>query len=69
MGSSNPQFLMVPFLTKLNIPISMIAHGAEFNVIRFIPVLGKIMSKSMDMLEQIYTISYFSLNKLEKLNG
>ncbi len=69
MGSSNPQFLMVPFLTKLNIPISMIAHGAEFNVIRFIPVLGKIMSKSMDMLEQIYTISYFSLNKLEKLTS
>ena len=67
MGSSNPQFLMIRFLTKLDIPISMIAHGAEFNVIRFIPGLRKIMSKSMDMLENIYTISHFSFNKLEKV--
>ncbi len=67
MGSSNPQFLMIPFLTKLNIPISMIAHGAEFNVIRVIPGLRKIMSKFMDMLENIYTISHFSFNKLEKV--
>ena len=64
MGSSNPQFLLIRFLTKLDIPISMIAHGAEFNVIRFIPGLRKIMSKSMDMLENIYTISHFSFNKL-----
>ena len=61
MGSSNPQFLLVHFLLKLNIPISMIAHGAEFNVVRFIPVLNKIMFRSMNSLNAIYTVSNFSL--------
>ena len=67
MGSSNPQFLLVHFLLKLNIPISMIAHGAEFNVVRFIPVLNKIMFRSMNSLNAIYTVSNFSLRKLKKI--
>ena len=67
MGSSNPQFLLVRFLLKLNIPISMIAHGAEFNIVRFIPILNNIMRSSMSSLNTIYTISNFSLKKLEKM--
>jgi len=67
MGSSNPQFLLVHFLLKLNIPISMIAHGAEFNLIRFIPIFNNIMRSSMSSLNTIYTISNFSLRKLEKM--
>ncbi len=67
MGSSNPQFLLVHFLLKLNIPISMIAHGAEFNIVRFIPILNNIMRSSMGSLNTIYTISNFSLKKLEKM--
>ena len=67
MGSSNPQFILVRFLIRLNIPISMIAHGAEFNIIRFIPVLRNIMTKSMNSLKTIYTVSNFSLKKLEKM--
>jgi len=69
LGSSNPQFLLVHPLLKFNIPISMVAHGAEFNIIRFIPILRQIMIKSMNSVNVIFTISNFSVRKLEKITS
>ena len=66
LGSSNPQFLLVSNLLKLNIPIYMIAHGAEFNILRYVPLLSRVLKKAMDAVTEVYTISSFSLRKLKR---
>ena len=47
----------------------MLIHGAEFNIINSIPVAKKIMQKSLDSLEKIFTVSFFTSRKLEEITA
>ncbi len=66
-ASSNPQFLLVNKLDYLGIKQFMLIHGAEFNIINSIPIAKKIMQKSLDSLEKIFTVSFFTSRKLEEI--
>lgn len=66
-ASSNPQFLLVNKLNYLGIKQFMLVHGAEFNIINSVPVLKKIMKKSFNSLEKIFTVSFFTSRKLEEI--
>ena len=46
----------------------MIVHGAEFNIINSIPVLKKILRRSFNALEKIFTVSFFTARKLEDIS-
>ena len=72
-GSSNPNFLFVNKLNTLNVPNSpknvkipqyMICHGAEFNVLNYIPIVRNLLSRNLDNLNTIFTVSEFSRKKL-----
>ena len=54
-ASSNPQY--------------MIIHGAEFNVIDSIPIVKKIFRRSLESLEKIFTVSYFTGRKLQEITS
>ena len=71
-GSSNPNFLFVNKLNTLNVPNSpknvkipqyMICHGAEFNVLNYIPIVRNLLSRNLDNLNTIFTVSEFSRKK------
>ena len=72
-GSSNPNFLFVNKLNTLDVPNSpknvkipqyMICHGAEFNVLNYIPIVRNLLSRNLDNLNTIFTVSEFSRKKL-----
>ena len=72
-GSSNPNFLFVNKLNTLDVPNSpknvkipqyMICHGAEFNVLNYIPIVRNLLSRNLDNLNTICTVSEFSRKKL-----
>ena len=67
-ASSNPQFLLVNQLEQLGKKQYMIVHGAEFNIINSIPVLKKILRRSFNALEKIFTVSFFTARKLEDIS-
>ena len=46
----------------------MIVHGAEFNIINSIPILKKILRRSFNTLEKIFTVSFFTARKLEDIS-
>ena len=47
----------------------MIIHGAEFNVIDSIPIVKKIFRRSLESLEKIFTVSYFTGRKLQEITS
>ena len=75
-GSSNPQFLLVNKLDQISnpnnpknikIPQYMICHGAEFNILNYIPVVRRLLRKSLNKLNKIFTVSEFSKKKLQDI--
>ncbi len=72
-GSSNPNFLFVNKLTNLELPNQprhikipqyMICHGAEFNILNYIPVVRTILKRNLNNLNSVFTVSEFSRKKL-----
>ncbi len=72
-GSSNPNFLFVNKLTNLELPNQprhikipqyMICHGAEFNILNYIPLLRTILKRNLNNLNKVFTVSEFSRKKL-----
>ena len=72
-GSSNPNFLFVNKLTNLQLPNQprhikipqyMICHGAEFNILNYIPLIRTILKRNLNNLNKIFTVSEFSRKKL-----
>ena len=72
-GSSNPNFLFVNKLTNLQLPNQprhikipqyMICHGAEFNVLNYIPLIRTILKRNLNNLNKVFTVSEFSRKKL-----
>ena len=72
-GSSNPNFLFVNKLTNLQLPNQprhikipqyMICHGAEFNILNYIPLVRTILKRNLNNLNKIFTVSEFSRKKL-----
>ena len=62
-GSSNPQFLLINKLDQISnpdnpknvkIPQFMICHGAEFNILNYIPVVRTILKSSLKKLNKIF---------------
>ena len=47
----------------------MIIHGAEFNVIDSIPIVKKTFRRSLESLEKIFTVSYFTGRKLQEITS
>ena len=77
-GSSNPNFLFVNKLNTLAVPNSpknvkipqyMICHGAEFNVLNYIPIVRNLLSRNLDNLNTIFTVSEFSRKKLADITN
>tara|TARA_B100000700_G_scaffold24295_2_gene23549 strand:- start:315 stop:1394 length:1080 start_codon:yes stop_codon:yes gene_type:complete len=77
-GSSNPNFLFINKLNTLNIPDSpknikipqyMICHGAEFNVLNYIPIIRNALKRNLDNLNKIFTVSEFSRKKLNNITS
>tara|TARA_Y100000389_G_scaffold50103_1_gene45813 strand:- start:5885 stop:6955 length:1071 start_codon:yes stop_codon:yes gene_type:complete len=75
-GSSNPQFLLVNKLDQISnpdspknvkIPQYMICHGAEFNILNYIPIVRSILKRSLNKLNKIFTVSEFSKKKLQDI--
>lgn len=75
-GSSNPQFLLINKLDQISnpdnpknvkIPQFMICHGAEFNILNYIPVVRTILKSSLKKLNKIFTVSEFSKKKLQDI--
>ena len=75
-GSSNPQFLLVNKLDQISnpnnpknikIPQYMICHGAEFNILNYIPVVRRLLRNSLNKLNKIFTVSEFSKKKLQDI--
>jgi phosphatidylinositol alpha-1,6-mannosyltransferase len=66
-ASSNPQFLLVNQLAKIDCKQYMIIHGAEFNIINSIPLIKNVMRRSFNALEKIFTVSFFTARKLEDI--
>ena len=66
-ASSNPQFLLVNQLAKIDCKQYMIIHGAEFNIINSIPLIKNVMRRSFNTLEKIFTVSFFTARKLEDI--
>ena len=66
-GSSNPQFLLIKRLKKFNIPQFMIIHGAEFNILKSIPILKKFLKNNLNELKTIFSVSFFTARKLKDL--
>jgi phosphatidylinositol alpha-1,6-mannosyltransferase len=75
-GSSNPQFLLIGKLDQISninspknikIPQFMICHGAEFNVLNFVPLLRTILKRNLNKLNKIFTVSEFSKKKLQDI--
>tara|TARA_Y100001970_G_scaffold282117_1_gene394312 strand:+ start:44 stop:1111 length:1068 start_codon:yes stop_codon:yes gene_type:complete len=72
-GSSNPNFLFVNKLTNLDLPNQprhikipqyMICHGAEFNILNYIPLVRTILKRNLNNLNKVFTVSEFSRKKL-----
>ena len=72
-GSSNPNFLFVNKLTNLELPNQprnikipqyMICHGAEFNILNYIPLIRTILKRNLNKLNKVFTVSEFSRKKL-----
>jgi len=72
-GSSNPNFLFVNKLTNLQLPNQprhikipqyMICHGAEFNILNYIPLIRTILKRNLNNLNKVFTVSEFSRKKL-----
>jgi len=72
-GSSNPNFLFVNKLTNLELPNQprhikipqyMICHGAEFNILNYIPLIRTILKRNLNNLNKVFTVSEFSRKKL-----
>jgi len=68
-ASSNPQFYLVDKLKNFGLKQYMIIHGAEFNVIDSIPIVKKIFRRSLESLEKIFTVSYFTGRKLQEITS
>ena len=68
-ASSNPQFYLVNKLKNFGLKQYMIIHGAEFNVIDSIPIVKKIFRRSLESLEKIFTVSYFTGRKLQEITS
>ncbi len=68
-ASSNPQFYLVDKLKSFGLKQYMIIHGAEFNVIDSIPIVKKIFRRSLESLEKIFTVSYFTGRKLQEITS
>lgn len=66
-ASSNPQFLMIKKLKIYNLPQYMIVHGAEFNIVRSIPFLNRVLKNNLNDLEKIFTVSYYTARKLRTI--
>ena len=75
-GSSNPQFLLVNKLDQIlntenpksiKIPQFMICHGAEFNILNYIPVVRTLLKRNLNKLKKIFTVSEFSKKKLQDI--
>lgn len=75
-GSSNPQFLLIGKLDQISninspknikIPQFMICHGAEFNVLNYIPLLRSVLKRNLNKLNKIFTVSEFSKKKLQDI--
>lgn len=75
-GSSNPQFLLVNKLDQISnsdnpknikIPQFMICHGAEFNILNYIPFIRTLLKKNLNKLNKIFTVSEFSKKKLQDI--
>ena len=75
-GSSNPQFLLVNKLDQIlntenpksiKIPQFMICHGAEFNILNYIPVVRTLLKRNLNKLNKIFTVSEFSKKKLQDI--
>ena len=45
----------------------MICHGAEFNILNYIPVVRRLLRKSLNNLNKIFTVSQFSKKKLQDI--
>ena len=43
----------------------MICHGAEFNVLNYIPLLRSVLKRNLNKLNKIFTVSEFSKKKLQ----
>jgi len=72
-GSSNPNFLFINKLTNLELPNQprhikipqyMICHGAEFNILNYIPLIRTILKRNLNNLNKVFTVSEFSRKKL-----
>ena len=68
-ASSNPQFYLVNKLKSFGLKQFMIIHGAEFNIIDSIPIVKKIFRRSLESLEKIFTVSYFTGRKLQEITS
>ena len=75
-GSSNPQFLLVNKLDQIlntenpksiKIPQFMICHGAEFNILNYIPVVRTLLKRNLNKLNKVFTVSEFSKKKLQDI--
>lgn len=77
-GSSNPQFLLVNKLDQISnpdnpknvkVPQYMICHGAEFNILNYIPIVRTLLKRSLNKLNKIFTVSEFSAKKLQDITS
>tara|TARA_B110000438_G_scaffold262604_1_gene274046 strand:- start:2689 stop:3756 length:1068 start_codon:yes stop_codon:yes gene_type:complete len=75
-GSSNPQFLLINKLNQISnannsknitIPQFMICHGAEFNILNYIPLIRTLLKRNLNKLNKIFTVSEFSKKKLQDI--
>lgn len=75
-GSSNPQFLLINKLDQISnannpknitIPQFMICHGAEFNILNYIPLIRTLLKRNLNKLNKIFTVSEFSKKKLQDI--
>ena len=48
----------------MKIPQYMICHGAEFNILNYIPVVRTILKRNLNNLNSVFTVSEFSRKKL-----
>jgi phosphatidylinositol alpha-1,6-mannosyltransferase len=72
-GSSNPQFLLVNKLDQIlntenpkSIKIPQ-CHGAEFNILNYIPVVRTLLKRNLNKLNKVFTVSEFSKKKLQDI--
>jgi len=77
-GSSNPQFLLVNKLDQISnpdnpknvkVPQYMICHGAEFNILNYIPIVRTLLKRSLNKLNKIFTVSEFSAKSFKILQA